>query len=149
MIVMEALHLQFEPGARAVFSTMTLIYCLYPHVATPNLIKSHSDFKERDPKKLNSCLNHSCFNFFSVKACLNCSACSASCEALSICFFFFFLLHVCSDGSPSHMGLVPVQCGHMTIVIELSISGGVHMSFLTVGSWYIIWHEVTVAQREQ
>lgn len=62
---MEVLHLQFEPGARAVLSTMTLTCsALHPYVGTPNLIKSQSDFKERDRKKLSSCLNHSCFLTF-------------------------------------------------------------------------------------
>lgn len=45
---MEVLHLQFEPGARAVLSTMTLTCsALHPYVGTPHLIKSQSDFKER------------------------------------------------------------------------------------------------------
>lgn len=63
---MEVLHLQFEPGARAVLSAMILTCsALHPYIGTPNLIKSQSDFKERDPKKLSSCLNHSCFLTFS------------------------------------------------------------------------------------
>lgn len=90
---MEVLHLQFETGARVVFSTFTLTHCLAP---LP-LVKSQSNFKERDPKKLNSCLNHSCFNFFSVKAYLNFSVYSAWVRLFSS----FLLLDVCSDGSPN------------------------------------------------
>lgn len=75
---MEVLHLQFEPEARVVFSAMTLAhFALHPYVEAQNLVKSQSDFKENDPKKLNSCLNHSCFNFFSVKAHLSFSVCRA------------------------------------------------------------------------
>lgn len=134
--------LSLEPG---LFSQSSPLHtALHPYVGTPNLIKSQSDFGKRVPKKLNTCLNHSCF--FSMKACLNFSVCSARVRL----FPSFLLLDVCSDGSPNIWVWFQFSVGtrsHCHWIKYLWCR--VHKSFITAGSWYLIWHKVTVAQGEQ